>query len=73
VFQLAIAQLDEAQAVQSLKREKLRADEYRMELERCYARLLTLGLDPCAATTSDKGLGFDGPPSLTGLSRKGER
>lgn len=49
---LAIAQLDESHALQSCDREKIKAEEYRRELERCYARMLTHGLDPGMTTTS---------------------
>jgi hypothetical protein len=49
--QLAIAQLDEQQAVANYQREKIKADEYRGELERCYARMIQLGLDPSLTMT----------------------
>jgi septation ring formation regulator EzrA len=43
---LAIAQLDESHARQSYQREKVKAEEYRRELERCYVRMLKAGVDP---------------------------
>ena len=49
---LAIAQLDESHALQSCDREKIKAEEYRRELERCYARMLHHGLDPGMTTTT---------------------
>lgn len=49
---LAIAQLDESHALQSCEREKVKAEEYRRELERCYARMLHHGLDPGMTTTT---------------------
>ena len=51
---LAIAQLDESHASQSCDREKIKAEEYRRELERCYARMLHHGLDPGMTTSSSK-------------------
>lgn len=49
---LAIAQLDESHALQSCEREEVKAEEYRRELERCYARMLHHGLDPGTSTTT---------------------
>lgn len=43
---LAIAQLNESHARQSYQREKVKAGEYRQELERCYVRMLKAGVDP---------------------------
>lgn len=43
---LAIAQLDESHVRQSYDREKVKAEEYRRELERCYSRMLHHGIDP---------------------------
>lgn len=53
MYQLAIAQLDEQQAVANFQREKIKADEYRGELERCYARMIQLGLDPSLTLTTN--------------------
>jgi|EP00624_Nannochloropsis_granulata_P004129 hypothetical protein len=49
---LAIAQLDESHALQNCDWEKIKAEEYRRELERCYARMLHHGLDPGLTTSS---------------------
>lgn len=46
VEMLAIAQLDEAAAREALGRERTKSEEYRKELERCYARMLGFGIDP---------------------------
>jgi len=51
---LAIAQLDESHALQSCDREKIKAEEYRREVERCYGRMLHHGLDPGVTTSSSK-------------------
>lgn len=47
---MAIAQLDETHATQQYEREKLRAEEYKSELEKCYAKMLMIGLDPSTFT-----------------------
>lgn len=49
---LAIAQLDESHTLQSYDQERIKAEEYHRELERCYARMLNHGLDPGLTTSS---------------------
>lgn len=46
VEMLAIAQLDEAATREALGSERAKSEEYRKELERCYARMLGFGIDP---------------------------
>ncbi len=53
VEMLAIAQLDEAAAREALGRERAKSEEYRKELERCYARMLGLGIDPGSIPSSE--------------------
>lgn len=51
VEMLAITQLDEAAAREALGRERTKSEEYRKELERCYARMLGVGIDPGIPTS----------------------
>lgn len=65
VEMLAIAQLDEAAAREALGRERAKSEEYRKELERCYARMLGFGIDPLSIPSDKPGKSSGGLQSPT--------
>lgn len=65
VEMLAIAQLDEAAAREALGRERAKTEEYRKEIERCYARMLGFGIDPSAIPASKLARSSPGTQSPT--------